>query len=63
MSREERERELKLIARQPDGVAKLCDLYRSLTQQLPPVGASSGQLIKSILAAESQPQGAVAASQ
>ena len=54
MSREERERELKLIARQPDGVAQLCDLYRSLTNQLPPVGASSGQLIKAILAVESQ---------
>jgi hypothetical protein len=58
MSREERERELKLIARQPDGVAQLCDLYRSLTSQLPPVGASSGQLIKAIVAFESQAQAA-----
>jgi hypothetical protein len=62
MSREDRERELKLIARQPDGVAKLCDIYRSLTNQLPPVGAMSGNLIKAILAAETKSQAEAAAS-
>ncbi|HTN74576.1 MAG TPA: hypothetical protein VL096_04995 [Pirellulaceae bacterium] len=48
----QREQELRAILRHPRGVQELCDIYRGLSGQMPPVGVTGTALLKAILAYE-----------